>query len=89
MQMKEFKRMQFSPRSLEAFKRSGVLLQELVYPTLDMFADARNRSPDIANVKLEVALQGRITKFKALKKEYENVCILESEGKWYPNMDKN
>ena len=77
--------MRFSPRSVEAFNRSGVLIQELEYPTLAMFSNPRDTSPKVAQIKLEVAIQGREGKFRALKKEYDAVCALEAEGKWQEN----
>lgn len=52
------------------------------YPTLAMFSNPRDSSPKVAKIKLEVAVQGREAKFKALKKEYDAVCALEAEGKW-------
>ena len=56
----------------------------MAYQNIGMFHNPRDSSPEIARIKLEVSMQGRENKFKALFKEYKYVCKEEMEGKWAP-----
>jgi hypothetical protein len=59
-----------TPRSVEAFKRTGVLPQEIIYPTLQMFQDPRDKSPEIAKIKLNAAVDARKNLMRLLLSEY-------------------
>jgi hypothetical protein len=73
-----------TPRSVEAFKRTGVLPQEILYPTLQMFTDPMDKSPEIAQIKLQAAIDARKNLMKLLVSEYQTIQHLEREGKWHP-----
>lgn len=55
MNTKQLSRVALTPRSVEAFNRSGVLPAELAVPHVGQFMDGREKSPELAHIKLEAA----------------------------------
>ena len=81
--LNNIRRVGYTPRSLEAFNRSGVLPEELVAPTLDQFL-SQKVDPEVAKIKFQLAKDNRENKFKVLLNTYNEVCDLEAQGKWSP-----
>lgn len=63
---------------------SGVLPEEIIYPKLEHFCNARDHSPEIAQIKLRKAIQAREQKLKILVRDYRKIHHLENDGKWDP-----
>jgi len=64
-----------TPRSQEAFRRSGILPMEIVYPTLDDFKDAE--APELALIRLKAAQDCRENFMKVLARDYEIIKRLD------------
>ena len=81
--LNNIRRVSYTPRSIEAFNRSGVLPEELVAPSFDKFLSPKV-DPEIAKIKFQLAKDNRENKFKVLLSTYNEVCELEAQGKWSP-----
>jgi len=51
-----FRNANFTPRSDEAFKRSGLLPEDFISPKIEHFYDAKEKDPEIAQIKLRKAI---------------------------------
>jgi len=76
--------LKLSPKSKEALDRSGLLLHQLVRPTLEMFEKSgmHTNPPEVAEIYRDVALDARENNLKILEREYSEVCKLAEAGKW-------
>jgi hypothetical protein len=72
---------QFTPRTQEAFRMSGVLPSDILYPKLEHFFDPQAKFADeLAEIKLKKAVQARENKLKVLVRDYKK--LLNADGGW-------
>lgn len=76
------KQTRLTPRSEEAFRRSGILPSDIIYPTLHDFKDSL--TTELAQIRLNATQVVRDNFMKVLARDYELIKTLESEGKWMP-----
>lgn len=74
------RRTNLTPRSQEAFRKSGVLPEEIIYPLAEHF----DGPEDIVQIKLKKAIYARDLKMRALYTDYQKVRDLDAGGKWDP-----
>ena len=67
-----------TPRSVEAFRRSGILPSDIVYPCLE-------DNSELAHIRLKAALDCRDNFMKVLARDYAIIKDLAAEGKWIPS----